>query len=78
MRFTLLRIICNNTVLVFFHSAKRTKNQTAGYALLYAHMYVCSYVRDRMHDKDSETIARPSWGHQMFVAKITNMPPLYL
>jgi len=39
---------------VFFHSAKCTKNQTAGYALLYAHMYVCSCVCDRMHDNDSK------------------------
>jgi len=40
---------------VFLQSAKCTKNQTAGSALLYAHMYVCSCVCDRMHDNDSVT-----------------------
>jgi len=31
------------------------KKKTAGCALLYAHMCVCSFVCDRMHDNDSET-----------------------
>jgi len=55
MRFTLLRIICTTQFWCFFTAQNVQKNQMAGCALLYAHMYVCSCVCDRMHHNDSET-----------------------
>jgi len=39
MRFTLLRIICTTQFWCFFTAQNVQKNQMAGCALLYAHMY---------------------------------------